>query len=595
MERRRHILFILLTVVQTCFAGNIYVAVNGNDGNDGTREHPLASFKQALLSAREHRRLHHTDFCKDGIRIIMSGGTYRLTEPIFIRPEDSGTNTSPTIIEAEDNQNVIISGGVDIQGWKREGRLWTARAPMTGGRFLMVRQLWNGSTRALRAKQLAKDSLIRIINFNKEKREIWIPTPKDRSLLTPLSNRYQEGSQMEMLVHQRWAIAILRIKEMRQYGDSTKVTFHEPESYLEFSHPWPQPVIGGEKGNSSFCLMNDLRLVNEPNEWYQAYPSGTIFYDFQNDADARKAKITAPFINQLVMIEGAANRPVENIIFRHIKFMHTAWLRPLQKGHVTLQAGFPLIDAYKLQIPGLPEKAELENQAWVERPEAAISIRNASYINFIECEFSHLGSTAIDFCQSVKTSTICGCLFYDIGGSAIMGGDFPDRGYETHVPYTPANEDEVCSGITISKSTIYDASAEEWGCPAISLGYVSNTLIAHNEISHVNYSGICVGWGWTPKVSCMHNNIIQDNYIHDFARQLYDAGGIYTLSNQPGSMITDNRIDSLGKAPYATNDRGFYIYFDEATDGYTVSGNQMPDTTRIGYNRPGKDLKVILK
>ena len=45
-------------------------------------------------------------------------------------------------------------------------------------------------------------------------------------------------------------------------------------------------------------------------------------------------------------------------------------------------------------------------------------------------------------------------------------------------------------------------------------------------------------------------------------------------------------------APYATNSRAFCIYFDEATDGYTVSDNKMPQES-FGYNRPGKNLKII--
>ncbi len=36
-------------------------------------------------------------------------------------------------------------------------------------------------------------------------------------------------------------------------------------------HPWPQPVIDGEKGNSSFCLVNALELLDQPGEWYQDY------------------------------------------------------------------------------------------------------------------------------------------------------------------------------------------------------------------------------------------------------------------------------------------------------------------------------------
>lgn len=59
-----------------------------------------------------------------------------------------------------------------------------------------------------------------------------------------------------------------------------------------------------------------------------------------------------------------------------------------------------------------------------------------------------------------------------------------------------------------------------------------------------------------------------------------------SLSNQPGSVMRNNRIEHLEEAPYATNDRAFYIYLDEATDGYTIENNWCP-TERFDSNRPG--------
>ena len=50
--------------------------------------------------------------------------------------------------------------------------------------------------------------------------------------------------------------------------------------------------------------------------------------------------------------------------------------------------------------------------------------------------------------------------------------------------------------------------------------------------------------------------------------------------------MRNNRIEHLIDAPYATNDRAFYIYFDEATDGYTVENNWCP-SERFDSNRPG--------
>jgi hypothetical protein len=375
---------------------------------------------------------------------------------------------------------------------------------------------------------------------------------------------------------------------MEPAGDSVVVRFHEPESALEFSHPWPQPVVDGERGNSSFCLTNALQLVDEPGEWYQDYPSGRIYYYPREDEDMNTAEVTVPALTALMKIDGTVHRQVRFVSFEDVDFEYAAWTRPSHSGHVTLQGGFPLIDAYKLDIPGLPEKAELENQAWVERPESAIEVNHADNIRFSRCSFSHMGSTAIDLHTNVNSSAISRCRLTDIGGTAIMTGTFPDGGFETHIPYTPDSAKEICNNITIDNNLISDAANEDWGAVGIAAGYVSHTSIVHNEVCHVNYSGICVGWGWTPRRSGMESNHIDCNYVHHFARQLYDVGGLYTLSSQPGSTMCGNRIEALTDAPYATNDRAFYIYLDEATDGYTIDNNWCPEE-RFDSNRPGPD------
>ena len=56
---------------------------------------------------------------KGGIHIIVRGGIYQLYEPIFIRPEDAGTQLSPTFIEAAPGEQPVFSGGVKISGWKK--------------------------------------------------------------------------------------------------------------------------------------------------------------------------------------------------------------------------------------------------------------------------------------------------------------------------------------------------------------------------------------------------------------------------------------------------------------------------------------------
>lgn len=467
------------------------------------------SLHEALRKAREWRRTNDPR-CQDGITITIKAGRYYMEEPLFLRPEDSGTADSPLRIRGD--QGVTICG----DAWQQHTPIWP------------------------------KEGMERLLDFNTTNRTITIPTPPKEVL---------EQENLEMVVHQRWAIAILRVKEMRTMGEKTIVSFKEPESRLEFEHPWPQPVIGGEKGNSSFLLRTTE----------------------QRDG-----------IEQLVVIDGASH-----VCFDNIKFWNTCWNRPLHKGHVTLQGGFPLIDAYKLkEKEGLPWDAGLENQAWVERPVSAISVRRSSHVRFNNCVFQQLGATALDFIDEVSDCSVTGCTFLFIGGTAILGGSFAESPLEVHHPYTHLAE--RCQRLTITNNVIHNVTIEDWGAVAIGLGYVRDCTISDNMISLCNYSGICVGWGWTPLYTGMENNRITNNQVSRYACQLYDAGGIYTLSNQPRSVISDNIISQPDPAPYATNDRGFCIYLDARTDGYTIENNKTEGRPirrdEIGDNHPGPNL-----
>ena len=574
------------------FAGEIYVSLQGNDKNPGTKEAPFNTLNRAIKQAREWRRLNWPEVA-GGIYIRLEEGVYAQRNSLFLRPEDSGTPDSPTVICAVDGAHPVISGGVAVTGWKRgcnhpaipeklKQKIWSAEAPLIGNRRVETRQMWVNGHKVQRAAQFPDGGLEQMIDFNPEEQTITIPVSQN---VNP--KRLQNAGQLEMIVHQRWAIAILRVKSIDAKDGQAVVRFHEPESHLEFAHPWPQPVIGGEKGNSSFCLTNALELLDQPGEWFQEYPSGTIYYYPQAGENMETAEVIIPALETLVTIDGTLSRPVKHIQFNGITFAHTSWMRPSFQGHVTLQGGFPLLDAYKLQEPGLPEKAELENQAWIIRPETAIRVRGAEHIDFKHCTFRHLSSTGLDYEWAVTASSVEDCQFTDIGGTALLVGAFPDGGFETHVPFIPADVRELCSHITIRNNFISNVTNEDWGCVGIGAGYVRNMDISHNEVCHLNYSGICVGWGWTSLESGMCNNRIEANYVHHFARRLYDAGGLYTLSNQPGSVMRNNRIEHLIEAPYATNDRAFYIYLDEATDGYTMENNWCP-TERFDSNRPGK-------
>jgi len=142
------LLFMLFAV--PIYAAEIWVSFSGNDNNIGSKEAPLATLNMALRKARNMRRLNDPAI-EDGIRIVIMEGTYLLNEPVFIRPEDSGTKESPTIIMAQFPGKSIFSGGFQINGWKKSnrqingikrGKIWVADAPKKAGQLLSYRQLW---------------------------------------------------------------------------------------------------------------------------------------------------------------------------------------------------------------------------------------------------------------------------------------------------------------------------------------------------------------------------------------------------------------------------------------------------------------------
>lgn len=567
-------------------AGTIYLSPTGDDRADGSKSNPLRTPHAALKMAREWRRTNDPR-TQGGIQICFEAGRYHLDRPIYIRPEDSGTADSPTTLQPAEGAagKVFLVGSRPLTSWVKMGSEWVTEAPRIHGRPLYIRQLWGFGGKLHRANQFGPAKMERMIAFDKTNRTITIPRPTIEGL--------EQAKGLEMMVHQRWATAILRIKELRYEGDRTVVSFLEPESYLEFEHPWPQPVIGEAKGNSSFMLLNAHQMLDEAFEWWQDPASGRIHLYLTDPTLDPNTQTHIPQLERLMTIEGAPQQAVEHLVFVGITFADTAWNRPSEQGHVTLQGGFAFIDGYKLhEKEGFAWDPNLENQAWVERPDAAISVRNARHIRFEQCSFIAMGATALDLAANVHHSTIQGCLFRNIGGTAILAGSFGEGATEVHIPYGQIGSREgFCSYLTIADNTIHEATREDWGAVAIGCGYVHHTEIVGNTVAGVNYSGIAVGWGWTKHKTGMEHNRIAGNTVRDYARQLYDAGGIYTLSNQPHSVIENNTIYAPTKAPYATNDRGFCIYLDAATDGYTIRNNwcEIPDS--FGFNNPGPKVR----
>ena len=538
---------------------------------------PDSSLADAVRQAREMKRTGRAT----EVTIHLAPGIYQLYEPIRLRPEDSELTI--------EGHGAVISGGKSINVWKKDGKFYTADVPDFNGRPVDFRQLWVNQEKAIRARDVVDfEQMNRILTYDKKNQILWVPKAAVAKIM--------KAPYAEMVLHDMWCTSNLRIRSLTPQGDSVAVRFHDPEAKIQFEHPWPSPMTPNTGHPSPFYLTNAKELLDWPGEWYYDFRAQKLWYYPQESGDRRQESgeipMTAiyPVVETLIEVVGTADHPVRDITIKGVTFSHTTWMRPSEKGHVPLQAGMYLTEAYKLR-PQIDRKNnhKLDNQGWLGRADAAVELRYAENARFENCRFEHLGGSGLDFVTGCRRGTTTCCTFRDIAMNGLVVGSFSPEGLETHRSYQPADEREVCSGQTVSNCEFYDVSNEDWGCVAIAAGYVSGILIEHNTIHDVSYTGISLGWGWNRDSVCMKDNKVHANLIYNYAQHMYDCAGIYTLGNQPGTVISENVVRDIAKPSYVHDpNHWFYLYTDEGSSNITMRDNWTPSEKYLqNANGPG--------
>ncbi|MCA9238398.1 MAG: right-handed parallel beta-helix repeat-containing protein [Planctomycetales bacterium] len=584
------LLWLAVLLATPAAAVEIWVAPAGDDAASGTREQPLASPAVALRRARDLRRLNDPAVA-EGVSIVLNDGVYTLREPLRVRPEDSGAEASPTIIRAADGAAPVLSGGVAVTGWRlvddnlpglpaaARGRVFGAPLPRFQGRPVDIRQLWVEDRKAVRAREPDAGVMARTKAWNHASQTCLVAAG-DFALPTAAAG-------VEMTVLQGWEIAQLRVRSMQADDDGVRIAFQQPESRLQFEHPWPPPTL--DPRGAPYFLTGAVEFLDQPGEWFVDAPRGVVYYWPRPGEDLHHDAVIAPALETVVQIDGSLDRPVSHVEFRGVTFAHAAWRRPGTHGHVPLQATMAMTEAYTLRPKGTPQWRSLDNQAWLTRTPAAVSVAGAHHIQFHRCRFEHTAAAGLDFVAGTHDDRIEGCTFHDIGGNGLQLGSFQTGAEETHLPYLPADERAICTRERIANNVVAECGAEDWGGVGICVGYARHAAIEHNDVSDCPYTGISLGWGWTRDANAMRDNRVVANHVHRIATRMSDTAAIYTLSAQPGTIIRDNCIHDVVMSPYVHDaEHWFYLYLDEGSSWITVQNNWCPAARFLANaNGPG--------
>lgn len=92
-----------------------YVAADGNDSHDGSRQTPF----QTLGKAQEAVRTRLKETPGQPVTVYIKGGDYFLESPVVFTSEDSGMAQSPVVYRAVDGEKPVFTGSVGLKNWQR--------------------------------------------------------------------------------------------------------------------------------------------------------------------------------------------------------------------------------------------------------------------------------------------------------------------------------------------------------------------------------------------------------------------------------------------------------------------------------------------
>ncbi len=563
---------LILDGAQDVQAQTFYVSPNGRDDNPGTESRPF----QTIGKARDNVRAINRNMTHD-IVVYLRGGAHHQDQAIVFDQRDSGSNGHYIVYKNYSGEMPVVSGGQRITGWQLDAsKRWKARTNVDN-----FRQLYVNGRRAVRARGGALPGAEFYGNRAFKTTDVsmaqWI-NPGD----------------IELVFDIQWERNICKVAGITPAPSGAILNMLEP--YFTIARLKEGMQIG-----LPTHIENALELLDEPGEWYFNKATRWLYYMPQESEILDRTEVIAPALEKLLEVRGTLDKPVENLRFEGITFSHAGWNQPSVIGHVDLQANFTVGQQNLMFRVGREAARSGSEPAYLAHPHGEaikspsnIVLHAARQIRFERCTFTQLGGGGIDLEFGSQDNIISGCRFHDISGSAIQVGDVID--------HHPKDARAIVKNNEIVNNYIHDVANEYLAGVGIFVGYTEGTRIAHNEISHLPYSGISMGWGWGEadaggggywqpfyyeKPTVSKNNVCETNHIHHVMQQLWDGGAIYTLGNMPGSVIRGNHIHDNHGWPGG-------IYLDEGSGFIEVTGNvvynvkgreQHPPTPMIYNNR----------
>ena len=532
-----------------------WVAPAGSDtAGDGSAGRPFASIDRARLAVRGDAR---RAACR--IDVNIRGGVYALKTPLVFDAQDSGAPGREVVYQAApgNTQPVLISGGLPVADFEcRNGRCVASVPQLPAG--VVPRQFYVDDQRAPRARSNPG-------------------TPINPDYKRTSDGFQALGSTPPALTHPELveAVTTTQWKMMRcPVGSSSggQLTMANPcwRNANTFPTQWSFYQLS--------WLENAPEFLTAPTMWYLDPYAQTLTYLM---GESRPQNAYLPVLESLLQLHGQPGAPVTGLQFRGLEFAHATWLAPnSSEGYVSDQSGNRLVGSgYSYSAIG--------HQPTTYPTPGNLSLRYTQGVAFVGNTFKHLGAAALSLGTGSQNNLIQRNRFVDIASSALIVGGISPQDMRPDAA-------SATSGNQILDNLIQDTGQDYWDSAAIYIGFARDTVVAHNAIDNVPWSGIAIGWGWglldpsgfpglpqaTPSMWGAHttptvaaNNQISHNLITRFLQKLWDGGAIYTNGAQGTSFANGLLIQGNVAQGKRAKAGGNVFYTDGGSQYITLNQN----------------------
>ncbi|HIW73902.1 MAG TPA: right-handed parallel beta-helix repeat-containing protein [Firmicutes bacterium] len=544
------------TVTDQVQAGSAYyVSPAGSDRNAGTREAPFRTLYYVMDVLRKYK-----DQVDGDITVYLGGGYYRLFKTLEMTEQElTKADGGSILFRAVENETPILSGGLQVTGWQKTTVNGIEDVYVTRLEGLPhVRQFYAGNQAQTRAA------------YGTAVEWAW---NKDRSGIKTYDidlDAIVNMEDVELLWPVNWKVFVLQAKSY-----SGRELYFEEEMWSNFVDMIDTMVAQGQSEEYyptvqfPVYLSGDISFLDTPGEWFYDEDTGELYYYPAEGVDMETTDFFVPVVEDLIHIHGTEEQKIANVRFEGITFRHGAWNEPSEEGLVINQAQNKMV----ITRSRITQKVKVE----YAQIDANITVENADNLTFAGCTFENMGTTSLSLLTGIQNSTVEGCIFYQSseGGLVLSNADA-----------STTTDLSICKNNRIANNVFHQVGLDYWSAPALTVYYAAETTISHNDIFDVPLSGMSVGWGWywTPNSTTSRNNVIEGNRIGKFLQKCRDGGGIYTLGQQPDSVVKGNYIfEQYGAFGGLYHDEGS-AYFTTTDNVVDNINNEDPNVNWIHVN-----------